>query len=104
MLVKYVLIRFALGIKRIAPTAKAVKTGNMFAISSPFNIWSSINKIIPAMATVILRSVTYYAFAEVLKLPNYMRGMGDIKWMLGIERSEDLKSLILDLSYNISRH
>lgn len=52
--------------------------------------------VIPLFIAVILRSVTYYTFAEVLELQNYMRGMSDIKWVFGLERSKQMKSLILN--------
>lgn len=50
--------------------------------------------VIPLLLAVVLRSVTYQILALAFDIPNHMRGMGDMKWMLGVNGRENLKTVI----------
>jgi hypothetical protein len=52
--------------------------------------------IVPIFIAVILRSVTYQMFALISDVPNYMRGMGDLKWIFSSNRNENIRVLFLD--------
>lgn len=52
--------------------------------------------VLPVLFAVVFRSVTFFLFSTILDVPNYMRGMGDMRWMFGANRIENFKNLLLD--------